>query len=469
MRTRSRRARPRDDPRPPRDRRRVLVHGPRAPDRLRPRVRAGAAHRHRAGARPHAPPAGRRGGLVRVHGDAVRPRAARRLQGRADDDRAVDLGQGSETRRSPTSRSRPAKTGSCARGSGTSRTSSTACSTAGSERLSRFRDQIEDERESMHGRFTSFKEHVADETGRLTWFRSKGAIPLVVATVLFALVGGAPRLPRRAAVAPRVPALFGRRCSSASAPASSRTPRSASARSCSTAVRGGGARGRSGGGRALGGVPPLPLGLPAPPGGAARNARAMGALPRLRDHVRDRRARAAGRAAPHARGRCTRRARSTGSHRTATSARAPRASRSATSLPASEARSLPRIRDRGEAAAASPAAVAVAAEAAAAGSASAGHVHKSDLVPDEASWHAARMRRGQHGRSDALRSGSRRRAPIDAATASAPSQTTPFARRIPRSGVSGACSGPTTEQDHPSRKDMRQCSPRETRATSSSR
>ena len=60
----------------------------------------------------------------------------------------------------------------------------------GSERLSRFRDQIEDERETMHGRFTAFKEHVADEAGRLSWFRSTGAIPLVVAVVLFALVGG---------------------------------------------------------------------------------------------------------------------------------------------------------------------------------------------------------------------------------------------------------------------------------------
>jgi uncharacterized membrane protein len=58
-----------------------------------------------------------------------------------------------------------------------------------SERLSHFRDQIEDERESMHPRFSSFKEHVADETGRLHWFRSNGAIPLVGAGVLFALVG----------------------------------------------------------------------------------------------------------------------------------------------------------------------------------------------------------------------------------------------------------------------------------------
>ena len=60
----------------------------------------------------------------------------------------------------------------------------------GSERLSRFRDEIEDERESMHGRFSSFKSAVADETKRLSWFRSTGAIPLVVAVVLFAVAGG---------------------------------------------------------------------------------------------------------------------------------------------------------------------------------------------------------------------------------------------------------------------------------------
>ena len=57
---RPRAARPRDDPRPPRHRPRLLVHGARAPDRLRPRVRAGAANGHRARARPHASPAGRR-------------------------------------------------------------------------------------------------------------------------------------------------------------------------------------------------------------------------------------------------------------------------------------------------------------------------------------------------------------------------------------------------------------------------
>ena len=59
-----------------------------------------------------------------------------------------------------------------------------------SERLSRFRDEIEDERETMHGRFTSFKESVSAEVGRLSWFRSTGAIPLVLGVVLFALAGG---------------------------------------------------------------------------------------------------------------------------------------------------------------------------------------------------------------------------------------------------------------------------------------
>ncbi|HET9460932.1 MAG TPA: DUF2207 domain-containing protein [Gaiellaceae bacterium] len=58
------------------------------------------------------------------------------------------------------------------------------------ERLSRFRDRIEDERESMHPRFTSFKEAVGKEVGRRRWFWSIGAVPLIVAAVLFGLAGG---------------------------------------------------------------------------------------------------------------------------------------------------------------------------------------------------------------------------------------------------------------------------------------
>ena len=48
-------------------------------------------------------------GLVRVHGDALRPHPAGRLQGRADDDRAADLGRAAVARASPTSSSRPAR------------------------------------------------------------------------------------------------------------------------------------------------------------------------------------------------------------------------------------------------------------------------------------------------------------------------------------------------------------------------
>ena len=59
-----------------------------------------------------------------------------------------------------------------------------------SERLSRFRERIEDDRESMHPRFTSFKEAVGQEVARRSWFRSLGAIPLVVAAILFGLAGG---------------------------------------------------------------------------------------------------------------------------------------------------------------------------------------------------------------------------------------------------------------------------------------
>jgi hypothetical protein len=57
------------------------------------------------------------------------------------------------------------------------------------ERLSRFRDRIEDERESMHPRFSAFKEAVGRETRRRRWFRSIGVVPLVAAAVLFAAAG----------------------------------------------------------------------------------------------------------------------------------------------------------------------------------------------------------------------------------------------------------------------------------------
>ena len=58
-----------------------------------------------------------------------------------------------------------------------------------SERLSSFRERIEDERESMHPRFEAFKETVSQEASGRGWFRSLGAVPLVLAVAAFALAG----------------------------------------------------------------------------------------------------------------------------------------------------------------------------------------------------------------------------------------------------------------------------------------
>ena len=84
-----------------------------------------------AGARADAAAAGRRGRVVRVHRDALRPDPARRLHLEAGHDGGLDLRRACTRRSSPTSSSRRASpTRPCCRGSRTSRTSSTACSTA---------------------------------------------------------------------------------------------------------------------------------------------------------------------------------------------------------------------------------------------------------------------------------------------------------------------------------------------------
>jgi hypothetical protein len=59
----------------------------------------------------------------------------------------------------------------------------------GPERLSRFRDRIEDDREAMSERFTSFKERATEETARRGWFRSIGALPLAAAGVVLGGLG----------------------------------------------------------------------------------------------------------------------------------------------------------------------------------------------------------------------------------------------------------------------------------------
>ncbi len=58
-----------------------------------------------------------------------------------------------------------------------------------SERLSRFREEIEDEREEMSERFTAFRESVDTEVGNRRWFVSLGLVPLVVGLLAFAGLG----------------------------------------------------------------------------------------------------------------------------------------------------------------------------------------------------------------------------------------------------------------------------------------
>ena len=217
----------------------------------------------------------------------------------------------------------------------------------------------------MSRRFTAFKEHVGDEVGRRGWFRIGGAIPLVLALVVFALAGGVlvffavhhwrPVYPR-----------YSMSSSSASAAASSRT-RPLCLGTLVFNRRMWRRRTRAGEEEAerweafrryLTDFPRLQE-------AAARDARALGALPRLRHRVRDRRACPPGRAAAHARGAARRQLDllDLARQRPRLGRREPR--RSAISPPASAPRSRHRTRAGAEAAAASPAAVAEAAAVAA--------------------------------------------------------------------------------------------------------
>ena len=85
-------ARPRARPGAPGHRPGLVDLRPRARDVIRPRVRAGAADRDRACARPVAPRPGRHARIAGVHGDAVRPDPPGPLPRRAGDDGTEDLG-----------------------------------------------------------------------------------------------------------------------------------------------------------------------------------------------------------------------------------------------------------------------------------------------------------------------------------------------------------------------------------------
>jgi uncharacterized membrane protein len=59
----------------------------------------------------------------------------------------------------------------------------------GPERLSKFREDIEDDRVEMSKHFTAFKANVTTAIGNRRWFISLGALPLGIALVVFAAIG----------------------------------------------------------------------------------------------------------------------------------------------------------------------------------------------------------------------------------------------------------------------------------------
>ena len=359
-----------DDPCLPRRRRRLLGVRPRARAQGTTASTSRSRRRTPARARAHAAAAGWRGGLVRVHGDALRPRPPRRLPRRADDDRALDLG-----RAAPRAGARPrALRGQrgprrCRPGRRRSRASSTTCSTAAPRCCPASASASRRTASRCPSGSRRSRSDVGNEVAGRSWFRSIGALPLVVGLVVFAAIGvllGWLALDGWRSVYPRwsdVVLLALAVCSFVNAALAARGARPQAKALAAPLPRG---RDR---GRALGGVPPLPDRLPATRRGAAGLARALGALPRVRDRLRDRRPRAAGGPPAHARGAGAGELHLLDLARRRPRRRARRRSRSAISRPAS-APPLRRPRPAPAAvAAASPAAVAAAAAAEAAASA----------------------------------------------------------------------------------------------------
>ncbi len=99
---------------------RLVALRPRAPDDVRPRVRAGAAHRDAGRARPIAARPGGHARVARVHGHALRPDPPRALPGRPGDDGAEDLGRAEDAagRRSRARARRRRSAGRGVRGAG---------------------------------------------------------------------------------------------------------------------------------------------------------------------------------------------------------------------------------------------------------------------------------------------------------------------------------------------------------------
>ena len=100
----------------------------------------------------------------------------------------------------------------------------------GPERLSRFRDRIEDDRTAKSKHFTAFKANVSTAIGNRRWFISTGASPLVGACSRSSRVGALLFFFAINGWRPVVPALERHRPDRRSASAASSTPRSSSAR-----------------------------------------------------------------------------------------------------------------------------------------------------------------------------------------------------------------------------------------------
>ena len=154
----------------------------------------------------------------------------------------------------------------------------------------------------MHGRFTAFKEHVADEAKRRVVVPVDRRAPTRHRLGSLRSRRRSARLPRRTRMATRVPALLRRAtrrhraCLIANAALCLGTlDRQSSPVAPSHAAPG---RRRQSAGRPSGATSRLP----AAAGSAARDARALGALSRVRHRLRNRRARPARRAAAHAGG-----------------------------------------------------------------------------------------------------------------------------------------------------------------------
>ena len=165
-------------------------------------------------ARADAARAGWRGRLVRVHRDALRPDPARRLQGRRPSTTERSIWGGLRTEQLADLEISRGSTmaSSTTVGALGRRASSTACSTDGAERLSEFREEIEDDRAAMSERFTALQGATSSaEVANRALVRSSGSSRSSLALAVFAVAGALLFFARDRRLAARLPALERRR------------------------------------------------------------------------------------------------------------------------------------------------------------------------------------------------------------------------------------------------------------------